>query len=68
MDDYNVKNYVFNFNENGIQQIRNNVKEFFGVELQEPKNAFDYPLFEEFKDGEHYFSEIDCSEYKDSDE
>ena len=66
MDDYTIKNYVFNFNENGFNEIRNTVKEFFGVELQEPKNVFDYPLYEQFKDNYHLYSEIDCSEYKDT--
>ena len=68
MDDYTIKNYVFNFNENGLNEIRNNIKEFYGVELQEIKNAMDYPLYEKFKEDYHLYSEIDCSEYKDTDD
>ena len=30
-DDYTLKNYIFNFNEEGINTIREQVKEFYGV-------------------------------------
>ena len=33
MDDDTIKNYIFNFNEEGINNIRETAKEFFGVEL-----------------------------------
>ena len=59
MDDYTIKKYIFNFNEDGYNDIRNNVKDFFGVELQEPKNAFDYPLFEEKKDNYSFLGELE---------
>ena len=66
LDDNTLQKYVYDFNENGFENIRNTVKEFFGVELQKPQNAFDYPLFEQYKEGIHFFEEIDCSEYKDN--
>ena len=68
LDDNTLQKYVYDFNENGFENIRNNVKEFFGVELQKPQNAFDYPLFEQFKEDIHFFEEIDCSEYNNNKE
>jgi len=65
MDDYTVKEYVFNFNENGLKKIRDNIKDFYGIEIQEPKNPFSYPLFEKYKDGYYLYSELDVGEYKD---
>ena len=67
MDDYTIKNYVFNFNENGLNEIRNNIKDFFGVELKEFENPFHYPLYEQFSDSDSSFNELDCSEYTDFD-
>ena len=67
MDDYTIKNYVMNFNENGINEIRNNIKDFYGVELKEFQNPFHYPLYEEFSDADKDYSSIDCSEYTDFD-
>ena len=66
VDDETLQKYVYDYNENGIEKIRNNVKEFFGVELPKPQNAFEYHLFEKYKEGTHYFEEIDCSEYKEN--
>ena len=66
VDDETLQKYVYDYNENGIEKIRNNVKEFFGVELPKPQNAFEYPLFEKYKEGTHKFEEIDCSEYKEN--
>ena len=63
-DDDTIKNYIFNFNEEGINNIRENVKEFYGVELSKPENAFYYPLFEKYKDSDYIYSDLDCSEYE----
>lgn len=68
MDDDTLQKYVYDFNEGGLEEIRNNIKEFFGVELPKPQNAFDYPLFEQYKEDIHFFEEIDCSEYKEENE
>ena len=67
MDDYTVKEYVFNFNEEGFKKIRDNIKDFYGIEIKEPKNPFDYPLFEKYKEGYFLYSELDVGEYKDVD-
>ncbi len=64
-DDYTLKNYIFNFNEEGINTIREQVKEFYGVELSKFDKPFDYPLFEKYKDSYYFYSKIDCSEYND---
>ena len=64
-DDYTLKNYIFNFNEEGINTIREQVKEFYGVELSMFDKPFDYPLFEKYKDSYFLYSQIDCSEYND---
>ena len=64
-DDYTLKNYIFNFNEKGINTIKEQVKEFYGVELSNFDKAFDYPLFEKYKDSYYFYSDIDCSEYND---
>ena len=64
-DDYTLKNYIFNFNEKGINTIREQIKEFYGVELSNFDKAFDYPLFEKYKDSYYFYSDIDCSEYND---
>ena len=64
-DDYTLKNYIFNFNEEGINTIREQVKEFYGVELSKFDKPFDYPLFEEYKDSYYLYSQIDYSEYND---
>ena len=48
MDDYTIKKYIFNYGIDAYNDIRNNVRDFYGVELQEPQNAFDYPLFEQY--------------------
>ena len=68
LDDNTLQKYVYNFNEIGLENIRNDIKEFFGVELPKPKNAFAYPLFEKYKEDIHFFEEIDCSEYKEDNE
>ena len=69
MDDYEIKKFIFNFNEDGsgYNDIKNNVRDFFGVELQEPQNAFDYPLFEENQDSYTYLGDIELGEYDDFD-
>ena len=67
MDDYTIQNYIFNFNEDGLNEIRNNIKEIYGVELKEPVNPFHYPLYEKFKDRDATYADIDCSEYNDFD-
>lgn len=41
MDDYTINKYIINYNEDGYNEIRKNVKEFYGIELQEPQNAFE---------------------------
>ena len=64
MDDNTLQRYVYDFNEEGFERIRNEVKEIFAVELQKPQDPFAYPLFEKFKEGFHLFAEVDCSEYK----
>ena len=64
VDDDTLQKYVYDFSEKGFENIRNTVKEFFGVELQKPQNPFEYPLFEQYKKDIHFFEEIDCSEYK----
>jgi hypothetical protein len=64
-DDYTLKNYIFNFNEKGINTIKEQVKEFYGVELSNFDKAFDYPLFEKYKDSYYFYSDIDCREYND---
>jgi hypothetical protein len=69
MDDYSIKNYIINFDENGLNEIRNNIKEFYGVELKELVNPLHYPLYEKFKENDATYAdeEIDCSEYNDFD-
>lgn len=59
MDDYTIKKYIFNFNEDRYNDIRNNVKDFFGIKLQEPQNSFDYPLFEEKKDNYSFLGDLE---------
>ena len=66
VDDETLQQYVYDFSEKGFKNIRNDVKEFFGVELPKPQNAFEYPLFEKYREGTHKFEEIDCSEYKEN--
>ena len=68
MDDYTIKKYIFNYGVEGYNDIRNIVKEFFGVELQEPQNAFDYPLFEEHKDTFDFLGLLELGEYNDFDD
>lgn len=63
-DDDTIKNYIFNFNEEGINNIRENVKEIYGVELSKPENAFYYPLFEKYKNADYIYADLDCSEYE----
>ena len=65
MDDYTIKKYVFNFNEDGYNDIKNNVRDIFGVELQAPKNAFEYPLFEQHKDTFDFLGSLPLDEYND---
>ena len=65
MDDYIIKKYIFNFNENRYNDIKKTVKEFFGVELQKPENAFDYPLFERYKDTYDFLGDLSLEEYND---
>ena len=65
MDDYTIKKYIFNYKEEGYNEIRNNIKEIFGVELPEPQNAFDYPLFEKYKDKFELLGELEFGEYND---
>ena len=68
MDDYTIKNYIINFDEKGLNEIRNNIKEFYGVELKELVNPFHYPLYEKYKDIDASYADgIDCSEYNDFD-
>jgi len=67
MDDYTIKKYVFNFNENGYNDIKKNVKEIFDVDLQEPQNAFDYPLFEKYKECYEFLGDLSLEEYNDFD-
>ena len=67
MDDYTIKKYIFNFNEDGYNDIKTNVKEIFGIELQEPKSAFDYPLFEQYKDNYSFLGHLSLEEYNDFD-
>ena len=67
MDDYTIKKYIFNFGEDGYNDIRNNVRDFFGVELQEPQNAFNYPLFEQYKDSYSFLGDLELEEYNDFD-
>ena len=59
MDDYTIKKYIFNFNEDRYNDIRNNVKDFFGIKLQEPQNSFDYTLFEEKKDNYSFLGDLE---------
>jgi len=68
MDDDTIKNYIFNFNEEGINNIRETAKEFFGVELLKPENPFYYPLFEKYKNSYYTYADLDCSEYEDFDD
>ena len=65
MDDYTIKKYIFDYKEEGYNEIRNNIKEIFGVELPEPQNAFDYPLFEKYKDKFELLGELEFGEYND---
>jgi len=65
MDDYTIKKYIFNYGIKVYNEIRNDVKEFYGVELQEPQNAFDYPLFEEHKDTVDFLGLLELGEYND---
>ncbi len=67
-DDYTIKKYVFNFNEEGINNIRENIREFYGIDLPKPENAFDYPLYEKYKNTYNYYAELDCHEYNDFDD
>ena len=68
MDDYTIKNYIINFDEKGLNEIRNNIKEFYGVELKELVNPFHYPLYEKYKEIDASYADgIDCSEYNDFD-
>ena len=66
-DDFTIKYYVFNFNEEGFREIRNNIRDFYGVEIPEPVNPFLYPLFDKYKNGGDYYQEIDCNEFTDFD-
>ena len=63
-DDDTIKNYIFNFNEEGINNIRENVNEIYGVELSKPENTFYYPLFEKYKNADYIYADLDCSEYE----
>ena len=65
MDDYTIKKYVFNFNEDGYNDIKNNIKDIFDVELQAPQNAFEYPLFEQHKDTFDFLGSLPLDEYND---
>ena len=65
MDDYTIKKYIFNYGLDGYNDIRNNVRDFYGVELQEPQNAFDYPLFERYKDTTDILGLLELDEYSD---
>ena len=73
MDDYTIKKYIFHFDEDGYNDIKNTVKEFFGVELKKPENAFDYPLFEKYKDdidkdgNPVFLGDLSLGEYNDFD-
>ena len=67
MDDYTIKKYIFNYDEDGYNDIRNNVRDFYCVELQEPQNAFDYPLFEKYKDNAEFLGDLELGEYDDFD-
>ena len=49
VDDFIIKLYVFNFNENGFREIRVLIKDCYKFELPEPIEPFKYPLFEEYK-------------------
>jgi hypothetical protein len=68
-DDFIIKLYVFNFNENGFREIRELIKDCYKFELPEPIEPFKYPLFEEYKqNGDNgFYQNIDCSEFKDFD-
>jgi len=65
MDDYTIKKYVFNYNEDGYNDIKNNVKDIFDIELQAPQHAFDYPLFEKYKDTFDFLGSLSLEEYND---
>ena len=65
MDDYTIKKYIFNYGIDAYNDIRNNVRDFYGVELQEPQNAFDYPLFEQYKDTIAFLGFLELGEYND---
>ena len=65
MDDYTIKKYIFNYGLDGYNDIRNNVRDFYGVELQKPQNAFDYPLFERYKDTTDILGLLELDEYSD---
>ena len=67
-DEKKKKKYVFNFNEEGINNIRENIREFYGIDLPKPENAFDYPLYEKYKNTYNYYAELDCHEYNDFDD
>ena len=64
-DDFTFKNFIFNYSENVYNEIRKNIKELYGVELQQPKNAFDYPLFENHKDKCEQLGKLELGEYDD---
>jgi hypothetical protein len=65
MDDYTIQKYIFNYDEDGYNDIRNNVRDFYCVELQEPQNAFDYPLFEKYKECYEFLGDLSLEEYND---
>ena len=65
MDDYTIKKYIFHYGIEGYNEIRNNVRDFYGVELQEARNAFDYPLFEQYKDTIAFLGLLELDEYND---
>ena len=67
-DEYTLTKYVCDFTEEGFNKIRENVKEFYGVELSKPNKAFEYPLFEKYKDTYEFYENLNCQEYDDFDD
>ena len=65
MDDYTIKKYIFNYGIEVYNEIRKKIKELYKVELKEPQNAFDYPLFEKHKDKDDLLGQLEFGEYND---
>ena len=64
------REYIRNFNEEGLLKLKNNIEEyvhllnpiFSNYKFKDFENHLTYPLYEKYKNGGKY-SQLDCSEY-----